>query len=171
MNDELFWSHVDQSAGPDGCWPYMLSRDSDGYGILGRGTVSKGTKVTLKAHRYALTLAGRPLLPGEHACHRCDNPPCCNPGHLFAGSSADNNADMMAKGRGPIGSRNGQALLEEEQIIKIREDVAVGNKLADVGMRYGITKSTVSVIARGERWLHIGGPITRRPSTRKKETV
>lgn len=86
---------VDRTGGPDACWPYMGSRTTAGYGSIG-----KGSAITLYTHRLALSRKlGRDLTQGEVACHTCDNPPCCNPAHLFVGSAADNRADAVAKGR------------------------------------------------------------------------
>ena len=96
---ERFWAKVDRSDGPDACWPWTGHRARRGYGqfkMFGR---------SVPAHRVAWELTNGPIPPGDHfgtmcACHRCDNPPCCNPTHLFLGSMADNVADRDAKGRG-----------------------------------------------------------------------
>lgn len=89
-----FWTRVDRR-GPDECWPWTASRQTGGgYGVFTREGRTK------YAHRAALEEAiGRPLAAGEFACHTCDNPPCCNPAHLFVGSALDNHRDMSRKGR------------------------------------------------------------------------
>lgn len=93
--EERFWSHVDRSAGPDACWPWMASRNRLGYGQFWVAGHYVGS------HRYALSLRlGRAIAPGLQSNHVvCDNPPCCNPTHLAEGTQADNQADMAAKGR------------------------------------------------------------------------
>ena len=79
---------------PEGdCLVWPGQRDKDGYGRIQDGDEP------LSTHRTAWELRNRPLEPGEMVLHRCDNPPCCNPDHLFVGSNADNVADMAAKGR------------------------------------------------------------------------
>lgn len=87
---EWFARQLDKSGGSLACWPFMGYRMASGYGRNRHGYT----------HRYALELhLGRPLLPGMEACHTCDNPPCCNPAHLFEGTRLANEQDKTAKGR------------------------------------------------------------------------
>jgi hypothetical protein len=91
---ERMWTYIDQSAGPDGCWPWTGARQRQGYGRTSIGPRH------LRAHRVVLGAAlGRELSPREYVLHHCDNPPCCNPAHLFLGTSSDNMRDAVAKGR------------------------------------------------------------------------
>jgi hypothetical protein len=111
-----FWSKVDKSGGPGTCWPWTGSVSSSGYGSLthaGRG---------IKAHRRAWELTNGAIPPGDGphgtcVCHRCDNPLCCNPAHLFLGTTADNTHDMIAKGRKfrPLGDLNGSRTCPERR--------------------------------------------------------
>ena len=81
------------TAAPDQCWPWTGSRLSTGY-----GQISVAGKTTT-AHRVAWEQANGPIPKGLVVCHRCDNPPCCNPAHLFIGTPKDNTQDMIQKGR------------------------------------------------------------------------
>lgn len=104
MGDILdrFYSQVDRSAGPDACHPWTgPSRNGKGYGAF---VVDGQTHV---AHRWLLgELRGRLLAwPAEVGCHTCDNPPCCNPGHLYVGTHADNAKDAIERSGHPAAAR------------------------------------------------------------------
>lgn len=88
-----FWSRVDRSGGPDACWLWQRVFDDHGYGFF-----SSNAK-TERSRRVAYEIAVGVIPDGLCVLHRCDNPPCCNPSHLFIGTIADNNADRDRKGR------------------------------------------------------------------------
>lgn len=91
----LFWSLVDASEGPEKCWPWKGSRHKRGYGQFPMGRPRK----TFRANRIAIFLSTGIDPLDKEACHSCDNPPCCNPSHLTAGTHAQNMRDAMDKGR------------------------------------------------------------------------
>lgn len=91
---------------------------------------------------------------GLYVCHRCDNPVCVNPEHLFLGTSAENSADRDAKGRHIThrGSDNVSAKLTEEDVIAIRASDGKGIVLAAY---YGVSPSRISEIRTGKKWRHV----------------
>lgn len=126
----------------------------NGYAQLGRGRRGDGT---ILVHRLAFELAVGST-DGLCVCHRCDNPPCCNPAHLFLGTQKDNMRDASSKGRirnaseRHRGERHPGAKLTQSQVDDIRAECASGALITVVAERFGVNRSTVSLIARGKTW-------------------
>jgi hypothetical protein len=88
--EELFWRHV-KNAGPDDCWEWQAVKNEHGYGLY------TSDRKTRRAQAVAYAMTYESFEDGLCVLHRCDNPPCCNPAHLFLGTRADNYQDMKKK--------------------------------------------------------------------------
>jgi hypothetical protein len=146
---DRLWVRVDRSRGADACWEWQGHRNPAGYGQIGRGKRGEGSVLT---HRAALELhLGRSLGLGMLACHRCDNPPCCNPAHLYEGSPLSNVADMHARGRAnyPTGADSWRSRFSDEQIAQMVSRVAAGETRVAVARDYGCAPAYVGQLYRG----------------------
>ena len=139
---------------PAGCGPGY--RQFFGYGrILLGGKKGK----TFGAHRISWFLAHGPIPDGLSVLHRCDNPPCVNPDHLFLGTQADNLRDMGEKRRSSPqtkpelfrGSNNGRAKLNEQQVRDIR---AMDESLSNIAIakQFGVSDVAIAFIRLGRTW-------------------
>jgi len=127
----------------NGCWQWRAHTDKDGYGIL------PGDAKNTRAHRFSYELHHGPILDGMVICHKCDNPGCVNPDHLFSGTVKDNAQDALKKGRHYIGEKNGRSKLTEERIKEILSSNMNGQQLAD---KFGVTRHTINNVRRGVTW-------------------
>jgi hypothetical protein len=108
----------------------------------------------------AYKLTNGPIPEGLGILHKCDNPSCCNPAHLFAGTHAENMADMFAKGRRDNstfrGSKNSLAKLNEAQVVAIREEYAKGSvTYKQLAIKYGVSISTIATVIYRTAWKHV----------------
>lgn len=128
-----------------GCWIWVGARNSLGYGRAWDGSKER------KAHRLSYELHCGPIPDGKVICHKCDNPPCVNPDHLFPGTQAENTADMFAKGRGvipkPVGANHGRAKLSDADVEEIRASTCKQRELA---AQFGVTQACISLIKAGK---------------------
>lgn len=150
QSDNTLLALLSQVALPDGCWEWRAGRSS-GYGVVRIG----GRKVY--AHRAMYELVFGPLPDDACVLHKCDNPPCIRPDHLFDGSRDDNMQDMIAKGRarhpGQKGTEHPQAKLTDADVLTIR--AATGVTQRELAERYGVTQTLISMIRRGKIWTHL----------------
>lgn len=153
--EDRFWSKVEKR-GDDECWLWKacVRRKDEGYGAFFLDGKHH------PASRVAFILSGGELLEGQAACHSCDNPPCCNPKHVFAGTRKQNNDDKILKRRHAFGSRNGFAKLTEEQVKEIKSHRPPPGTRARVGLlqrlshQFGVKPGTISDIWR-RSWTHV----------------
>lgn len=132
---DRFWPRVNKS---DGCWEWDRPRPDNGYGQI---AVDGRPRY---AHRVAWELEHGAIPVGLFVCHRCDNPRCVRPAHLFLGSALDNQSDAARKER-----KNKKLTADDcRTIIALR---AGGTRLRDIASRFGVSEGMVSMISRGRR--------------------
>lgn len=150
-----FWAKVDKSD-ETGCWVWTGARGQHGHGHFWLGD-----RVG-RAHRFSWELANGPIpqTDGYHGtcvCHRCDNPPCVNPAHLFLGSHKDNLSDAGRKGRLPRGRRHVHNRLTENQVLEVVERHRSGESQRSIARSFGMHPSSINRIFNGTAWAWLTG--------------
>lgn len=142
-----------------GCWEWRGAKNEHGYGVIGKEGGKRSGNI--KAHRLSYQIFRHANLAREEfICHRCDNPPCVNPDHLFVGTQRDNVADMISKGRNskpPVryGEANNKAKLTEESVLKIRKLFAQGLSSPKIARLFSVTKPAILAIINHKTWRHV----------------
>ena len=154
-----FWGRVNKNGplpdqasphyvGLDQCWVWTASVTDRGYGRFFDGSK------TVRSHRVSYGLCVGIVPRNQDCLHRCDNPGCVNPSHLWIGTQADNNIDCIAKDRMPDtrGARASNAQLTEGQVKEIKHSPEMGIVMA---AKFGVSKATISRIRNGVCWSNI----------------
>lgn len=145
--EERLWAKTQKS---DTCWVWIGAHLISGYGHM---TINK-KRVTV--HRLSWEVHNGPIPIGMEILHRCDNPPCIRPDHLFIGTNQDNVDDMVSKKRHTYGDRNGHAVFTDDQAREIlyllRTKQATGRQIAQ---QYGVDETTISKMRLGITWKHL----------------
>ena len=147
---ETKWREADS-----GCWEWTANSHSFGYGMIRRRR-RDGSWTSVGAHRVSWELHNGQIPEGMSVLHRCDNPACVNPDHLFLGTHADNMADKAAKGRGSFrGARNPRARFVPDDVRAIRNRHADGESIRGLARSYGCSQCAIQGIVHRRTWRHI----------------
>lgn len=143
---ERFLSKVNKT---DYCWLWKAYKNKEGY-----GTIRWNGKMW-KAHRMSFVIFNGKT-NGFLVLHKCDNPSCVNPKHLFLGTDKDNCMDRISKGRShrPIGTKNNKAILNDEDVKKIRRLFGKIRR-SEIAKMFNVKISTIDDIKYKRRWLHV----------------
>lgn len=139
-----FWTRVDKTSDPQGCWLWTGQIQSNGYGVI------KWCNKNKRAHRLAYLLTGHTIPEGlilRHSEHCVGKRHCCNPDHLTPGTHSENNLDMHRDGTMTW------AKLTAEQILDIR--ARVGQTRKEIADEFGVNEDAISKIILRKRWKHI----------------
>lgn len=145
---EKFWAYISERG--EGCWLWRGPKTTAGYGTL-RIRV-KSPRASIYAHRAAVLIDGRCIPAGHHVCHRCDNPACVNPAHLFVAPPQVNVADMVKKRRVARGEAHSQAKLTWSVVREIRKRSREGETAASIARDLQVDHSATCKIIRRLLW-------------------
>jgi hypothetical protein len=162
---ERFWEKVKVGSSAR-CWEWQAARDGCGYGKLGDD----------RAHRVSWRIHHGEIPDGMFVLHRCDNPCCVNPSHLYVGTKKDNAQDRERRGRSnhatgqrhgrythphqTRGARNGRAKLTEQQVRELLDAYfKQGIRKAELARQYNLSKTSVGRIVSGKLWPHVEGRV------------
>ncbi len=153
MNLSGFWSRI-QYGGEDDCWEWTGGRTVTGYGLY----------KTFYAHRIMASVMKGGDVGDFVVCHKCDNPPCCNPHHLFVGTLGDNARDARDKGRLRLeeawascrGEKNPLTKLTADDVREIKRRARNGEGATKIAKDYPCGNTAISNIVKGRNWAHIG---------------
>lgn len=160
-NIELFQEMLKAIPLDDACMEWPRGRHKRGYGKIWHDGERK------KTHQLAYELTKGPIPEGHGVLHKCDNPPCFRPDHLFTGTQEDNVRDAVSKGRWsthtlpasiprPKGERNANSVLTENLVREIRAlHAATGMKFSPIGRKFGVSPTTIEAVVRRKTWKHV----------------
>lgn len=141
---ERFMAKVSIPSDPEGCWEWLANKNNKGYGLLRPG----GSAPRKLSHRISYELHRGPIPEGVHVLHKCDNPGCNNPDHLFLGSQRENMIDKERKGRA-----NHTSKLNSDQVREIRALLETASLTHEaIGAMYGVARRTITNINTGLCW-------------------
>lgn len=151
-----FWERIQTT--DRGCWEFTGKCDCHGYGTI---WVSEEQRIMF-THRYSWSLAHGEIPEGLDVLHKCDNPPCVNPDHLFLGTQSDNAKDMHQKGRRHVptveisqkisAAHNPLANLDPEKVMEIRRLSSQGESYRKIAAKFDVTKTTIRNIVLKRTW-------------------
>lgn len=155
--EERFWEKVDKTEDEE-CWNWIANKDLRGYGKIRLNR--SGVHYNEFAHRFSFVIHSKNPIPcGLWVLHRCDNPSCVNPSHLFLGTPKDNTQDMFKKGRngytGLRGTVHHKAKFSETDIADIRLRLAKKESCRSIAISYGVSRPCIQDIKSGDTWKHV----------------
>jgi hypothetical protein len=159
IKDSLVWRFWIKFKRPkDGCWEWLASKDECGYGMIKRGGYGRAGHSVMRAHILSWVLYNGPIPSGLCVLHKCDNPKCVNPEHLFLGTKADNNHDRDKKGRHIAfhGVEHPMHKLTNIDVKNIRKSYSKQKRNGvTIAKQYNINSSTLYGIVNYKIWKHI----------------
>ncbi len=139
---------------PDKCWNWQR-RKFKGYGMVRAEYIGKRETFRMAAHRFSFLHFKGEIPKGMSVCHKCDNPACVNPEHLFLGTHKQNFEDAANKKRMAHGERHYRTKLQIADVINIRERFSLGEQIKKIALSFNLRASTISGIVHRRTWRHV----------------
>jgi len=146
---ERFLSKID-AKDENGCMLWTASKDKNGYGYFRVSTKRKEF-----AHRYSWEETSGKISDNLFVLHKCDNPSCVNPEHLFLGNHQDNMDDMSKKHRAVHGNKHHKTKLTEQEVREIRVLYQNNNSQRSLAAKFNVTKNAIKCIVNNKTWKHV----------------
>lgn len=143
----LYYTNVPED--PNACWIWQAHKNPAGYGDF------YIEDVRYSAHRTSYEVFNGPIPKGVHVLHRCDNPSCVSPRHLFLGDAKVNSDDKRKKWRHIYGKKQWRAKLTDEKVRQIRELAKQGVHVNEIAMRFGMTQAPIRDVICRRSWKHV----------------
>jgi len=147
--EQQYWTFVEKT---DGCWKWKGSKNKFGYGAF------RFHKRMMMAHRVSWEIHNGPILQGIQVLHKCDNPECSRPDHLFLGNQSENMVDCVEKGRKNTakGERHAKAILREEDVLQIRSLCQSGlQSRHEIARSFNVSYASITDIVLRRSWRHL----------------
>ena len=137
-----FFKNVDKT---DSCWNWIGCKNDSGYGVMAYNK---------KAHRFSFHIHTGADPKDKMVLHKCDNPACVNPDHLYLGNDKDNMRDKIERNRHPKGSKSVLSKINESDVFNIKKMRKESKKLHEIANKYKISEGNVSLICNNKTWRH-----------------
>ena len=143
--EQRFWEKV-KKGGDDECWLWIGARNNAGYGNI------KAEGKYINGHRLSYKIHFGEIKKGMYICHKCDNPSCVNPKHLFMGIPQENDNDKVKKQRQSRGEKHPISKLTEELVRKIRKESGSHQSLS---IKYNVSRRLIGMVKQKSIWKHV----------------
>lgn len=161
--DKVKFDHVNR------CWLFMgATVKCRNPNVVGYGQMADATGRVTVAHRISYELFCGPIPEGMQVCHKCDVRNCISPTHLFLGTGSENMQDAVAKRRHAHGEKHYKALLEEIEVIEIRQLLTQGVPNPVIAKRFNVPLGVIQNIRCGKSWAHLGALVLPRQRSRRR---